>query len=102
MSLNLFPEDFETVFRTVKCSSELQLLDEVLVGELCKAPALVGGKEDVVTLEGRIKVLICGAAAVGDATIHIFQMDLELDLVTLEEDEGKRPIGRCSPPVWSV
>lgn len=50
--------------------SELRPLNEVMMGELCKAPALVGGKEDVVNLESGIKILICAAAAVGDATTH--------------------------------
>ena len=85
-------------------TSELELLDEVLVRVLGHAAALVGVKEDVVNVErGGNKRLVVSLGNLGDtatsrveavdspeALVNRAEVEVNLDLVVLEGDERKR------------
>ena len=85
-------------------TSELELLDEVLVRVLGHAAALVGVKEDVVNVErGGNKRLVVSLGNLGGSTnarveaadspealVNRAEVEVNLDLVVLEGDERKR------------
>ena len=87
-------------------SSELELLDEVLVRVLGHAAALVGVKEDVVNVErgGNKRLVVRLGNLLGDgrasggleavdspeALVNRAEVEVNLDLVVLEGDERKR------------
>jgi len=81
-------------------ASELELLDEVLVRVLGHAPSLIGIKEDVVNVEGGgDQGLVVGSgnffttgSRLGDgpeALVEGPEVEVDLDLVVLEGNEGK-------------
>ena len=94
-------------------TGELELLDEVLVGVLGHAPALVGVEEDVVDVEGGgNEGLVVGsddlATAGGggaleganspQALVDGANVEVDLDLVVLEGDEGEGKTGVAAVP----
>ena len=84
-------------------TSELKLFNEVLVGVLGHAPALIGIKEHVVNEEGGShERLVVGVGALGrgaggrgkgvdgpEALINGAKIDVDADLVVLESNEGE-------------
>jgi len=83
---------------------ELELLDQVLVGDLREAAALLRVEVDVIDIErARDQALAtdgaedlrglrgrrCGGANVAQV-LEVLELDVDLDLVVLEGDEGKR------------
>jgi hypothetical protein len=83
-------------------ASELELLDEVLVGDLGEAPALISIEVDVIDIErGRDEAGVGNAVAdgVGGNTsavgvvpaeiAELVELELDLDLVVLEGDQGE-------------
>jgi len=81
-------------------TSELELLDEVLVGVLGHAATLIGVEEDVVNIERgsneRLGVstgsLDTSCSKIGNspqALINRAELDVDLDLVVLEGDQGE-------------
>jgi hypothetical protein len=93
-------------------TSELKLLDEVLVGVLCHASALVGVKEDVIDVERsgyerlgvRVSGLLGARARVIEALdgekalIKRTELDVNLDLVVLEGNKRKSKSGVAAEP----
>jgi len=94
-------------------TGELELLDEVLVGVLGHAPALVGVQEDVVNVEGggNEGLVVSGddLAALGgrsalegadgpQALVNGANVEVDLDLVVLEGDEGEGKAGVAAVP----
>jgi len=94
-------------------TSELKLLDEVLVGVLGHAPALVGVQEDVVNVErGSDKGLVVGSdnlatrawniavqrANSPQALINGADVKVDLDLVILKGNEGQGKTGVAAIP----
>jgi len=92
-------------------TSELELLDEVLVGVLGHLAALVRVEEDVVDVEGGSnKGLLVGSGGAdgarggrkgGDgpeALTNGAEVNVDLDLVVLESDEGKGKAGVAAEP----
>ena len=94
-------------------TGELKLLDEVLVGVLGHAPALVGVEEDVVDVEGGgneglvvsshdLATAGGGGALEGanspQALIDGANVEVDLDLVVLEGDEGEGKTGVTAVP----
>jgi hypothetical protein len=97
-------------------TGELELLDEVLVGVLGHAPALIGVKEDVVNVEGGGNEGLVvsgddlatgggantGAAVQGanspQALINGADVKVDLDLVVLKSDEGEGETGVTAVP----
>jgi len=87
-------------------SSELELSDEVLVGVLCESATFIGVEEDVVNIEGSSNqgLVVCDggglcggsgssvACECGDSPktfVDGAQVQVDLDLVVLEGDQGK-------------
>jgi len=97
-------------------TGELKLLNEVLVGVLGHAPALVGVQEDVVNVEGRGNeglvvsgddLATGGGANTGTAVqgadgpqalVNGANVEVDLDLVVLEGDEGEGKAGVAAVP----
>ena len=92
-------------------TSELELLDEVLVGVLGHLAALVRVEEDVVDVEGGSNegLLVSGGSRhsalalgkVGDgpeALTNGAEVNVNLDLVVLESDKGKGKAGVAAEP----
>jgi len=94
-------------------AGELELLNEVLVGVLGHAPALVGVQEDVVNVEGGgneglvvsgddLATLGAGGALEGadgpQALVNGANVEVDLDLVVLEGDEGEGKAGVAAVP----
>ena len=97
-------------------TGELELLDEVLVGVLGHAPALVGVQEDVVNVEGGGNEGLvvsgddlatgsgadAGAALEGangpQALVNGADVKVDLDLVVLKSDEGEGETGVTAVP----
>ena len=97
-------------------TGELELLNEVLVGVLGHAPALVGVQEDVVNVEGGGNEGLvvsgddlatgggadAGAAVQGadgpQALVNGADVKVDLDLVVLEGDEGEGKAGVAAVP----
>ena len=97
-------------------TGELELLDEVLVGVLGHAPALVGVQEDVVNVEGGGNEGLvvsgddlatgggadAGAALEGangpQALVNGADVKVDLDLVVLKGDEGEGETGVAAVP----
>jgi len=94
-------------------TSELELLDEVLVGVLGHAPALIGVQEDVVNVErGSDEGLVVGSdnLATGGSRLAVQRTDgpqalvngadikVDLDLVVLKGDEGEGKTGVAAVP----
>ena len=87
-------------------TSELELLDEILVGVLRHATTLVGVKEDIIDVEGRgnkrlrvsggrLNVGLGGCIAGKrvnrpEDLINGAEVEVDLDLVILERDKGER------------
>jgi len=92
-------------------TSELELFDEVLVGVLGHAPALVGVQEHVVDVEGGsnqglvvsgIELLVAAGGSNGTDSPQAFvngaNVQVNLDLVVLEGNEGKGQTGVAAEP----
>ena len=94
-------------------AGELELLNEVLVGVLSHAPALIGVQEDVVHVErgGNEGLVVSGddlATAAGGAAgqrpnrpqalVNGTNVKVDLDLVVLEGDEGEGKTGVTAVP----
>jgi len=97
-------------------TGELELLDEVLVGVLGHAPALIGVQEDVVNVEGGSDeglvvggndLATGGGADVGaalegangpQALVNGADVKVDLDLVVLKSDEGEGETGVTAVP----
>jgi len=92
-------------------ASELDLLEEVLVGVLCHLAALISVEEDVVNIEGGSnKGLLVGSrdglgsralreGAYGpEALTNRADVKVDLDLVVLESNEGKSKAGVAAEP----
>ena len=94
-------------------TSELELLNEVLVGVLGHAPALIGVQEDVVNIErggdeglvvssDDLATLAWGVAVQRtdgpQALINGADIKVDLDLVVLKGDEGKGKTGVAAVP----
>ena len=94
-------------------TGELELLDEVLVGVLGHAPALVGVQEDVVDVEGGSNeglvvssddlATLGGSGALKGANspqalVNGANVEVDLDLVVLEGDEGEGKAGVAAVP----
>jgi len=97
-------------------TGELELLDEVLVGVLGHAPALIGVQEDVVNVEGGSDeglvvggndLATGGGANVGtalegangpQALVNGADVKVDLDLVVLKSDEGEGETGVTAVP----
>jgi hypothetical protein len=94
-------------------TSELKLLNEVLVGVLGHSAALIGIQEDIVNVEGGSnKGLVVGSGdltrsrcAVGtertyspQALVNGANVEVDLDLVVLEGDQGKGKSGVTAVP----
>jgi len=94
-------------------TGELELLNEVLVGVLGHAPALIGVQEDVVNIEGggnkRLVVSSDALATAGrggasqrangpQALVNGTDIKVDLDLVVLEGDEGEGKTGVTAVP----
>jgi len=80
-------------------AGELNLLDEVFVGDLGEAAALVGVEEDVVRvkrggLERGGRDGAGGVVAIRSST----ELEVDLDLVVLESDEGEGESGVTAEP----
>jgi hypothetical protein len=68
-------------------TSELQLLDQVLVRELSEAAALISVQEDVVNPQGDI-LQVTADGTRGSAVGLGLEVDVDLDLVVLQSNEG--------------
>jgi hypothetical protein len=93
-------------------TSELELLDQVLVGVLGHTPALVGVQEDVVDVEGSGNegLVVSGSDLHGgtggvvqgghspQALLDGADIKVDLDLVVLKGDEGKSQTGVAAEP----
>jgi hypothetical protein len=94
-------------------TSELELLDEVLVGVLGHTPALIGVQEDVVDIEGGgDEGLVVGGGNLDSggvagivqgghgpqALLNGADIKVNLDLVILKSDEGKSQTGVAAEP----
>jgi hypothetical protein len=94
-------------------TSELELLDEVLVGVLGHTPALIGVQEDVVDIEGGgDEGLVVGGGNLDSggvagivqgghgpqALLNGADIKVNLDLVILKGDEGKSQTGVAAEP----
>ncbi len=83
---------------------ELELLDEVLVGDLREAATLLRVEVDVVDVErGRDEArgvnTIVDRIVVGPAELlEVRELDVDLDLVVLERNEGERETGVAVEP----
>ncbi len=83
---------------------ELELLDEVLVGDLGEAATLLRVEVDVVDVErGRDEArgvdTVDDGLGVGPAEVlEVLELDVDLDLVVLERDEGERETGMTVEP----
>ena len=98
-------------------ASELELLDEVLVGVLGHASALVGVEEHVVDVEGRCNqgLVVSGVHLLGtggggqrtdrpEALVDGANVEVDLDFVVLKGDQGKGQAGVAAEPEleWDV
>ena len=92
-------------------TGELELLDEVLVGVLGHAPALIGVKEDVVDVQrsGNERLVVCGIDLGGtggggqradrpEALVDGANVEVDLDFVVLKSNEGKGKTGVAAEP----
>jgi len=85
-------------------ASELELLNQILVGDLRKAAALLRVEVDIVDIErgsdqARGVDTVDNRLAVGPAQlVEGLELDVDLDLVILERDEGKRKTGVAVEP----
>jgi len=93
-------------------ASELKLLNEVLVGVLSHASALVGIEENVINVErssyerlrvstSGFDVLVGGGTNLGNsekALVHRADLDVNLDLMVLKSNEGKSKTGVAAEP----
>jgi hypothetical protein len=92
-------------------TSELELLNEVLVGVLGHTPALVGVQEDVVNVERSSdeRLVVSGGHLGGgggavegvhgpQALLNRADIKVDLDLVVLKGDEGKGQTGVAAEP----
>jgi len=95
-------------------TGELELFDEVLVGVLGHAPALVGVQEDVVDVQGGGNeglVVCCGNTATIGAAVCVAQrtngpqalvdgadIEVDLDFVVLKGDQGQGKAGVTAIP----
>ena len=85
-------------------ASELELLDQVLVGDLGEAAALLRVEVDVVDIE-RGGDQTSGVRAVDNArdvrpaqVLELLELDVDLDLVVLEGDQGESQTGVAVEP----
>ena len=87
---------------------ELELLDQVLVGDLGEAAALIRVEVDVVDIEGRRdqaglgdtvadQVAGCGRL-VPAQVLEVVELEVDLDLVVLEGDQGERKARVAAEP----
>lgn len=74
----------------------LQLLNQVLVGQLSEAAALVRVQEDVVNPQRGVGQ-VGGAGAAGNGVLGI-ELDVDLDLVVLEGDQGQSQTDVAAEP----
>ena len=80
-------------------TSELKLFNEVLVRHLSEATALVGVKVHVVDVQGRIKLnIVKSRLIILDALAQGGELDVDLHLVVLKGNEGKRKAGVTAKP----
>ena len=92
-------------------TGELELLDEVLVGVLGHAPALVGVEEDIVDIQrGGNEGLVVGGVDLGgargggqradspEALVDGADVEVDLDFVVLKGDEGEGKTGVAAEP----
>jgi hypothetical protein len=86
-------------------TSELDLLDEVLMGVLCHLSALIGIKEDIVNVERssyqRLLVSLGGTAVTGNgekAFTDRTEVNVDLDLVVLKSNQRKGKSGVAAKP----
>ena len=95
-------------------TGELELFDEVLVGVLGHAPALVSVQEDVVDVQGcgNEGLIVCGGnAATGGGAVGVVQrtdspqalidgadIEIDLDFVVLKGDQGQSETGVAAVP----
>ncbi len=80
-------------------TSELNLLDEVLVRDLREAAALIGVEEDVVRVEGRGLERGDRDGTLGEVAIRSStELKVDLDLVVLEGDKRKGKAGVAAEP----
>jgi len=71
-------------------ASELELLDKVLVRDLCKASSLVSIKVDVINPErGSLEGRSGDASRCGEARGSITELEVDLDLVVLQGNQRK-------------
>jgi hypothetical protein len=69
-------------------TSELELFDQVFVGQLSEAATLVSVQEDVIDPEGGSEVVV-GTVAILEAVFLGLEVDVHLDLVVLQGNEGE-------------
>ena len=96
-------------------TSELELFNEVLVGVLSHAPALVGIQEDVVDVEGRSNegLVVCGGNTAActtaaeclvqstngpQALVNWADIEIDLDFVVLKGDQRQSKTGVTAVP----
>ena len=92
-------------------TSELELLNQVLVGVLGHAPALIGVEEHVVNIErcgneglvvGRVHLLRTGSSGNGtdgpQALVNGANVEVDLDLVVLQGNKGEGKTGVAAEP----
>ena len=92
-------------------AGELELLDQVLVGVLGHAPALIGVEEHVVDVEGRGNqgLVVSGVHLLGtggggqradgpEALVDGANVEVDLDFVVLKGDQGKGKAGVAAEP----
>jgi hypothetical protein len=82
-------------------ASELKLLNEVLMGQLGKTATLIGIKVDVINPKGSGNILgtsgIKGATE-GKEVLALLKVNVDLDLVVLESNEGKSKADVAAEP----
>jgi hypothetical protein len=73
-------------------TSELELLNEVLMGQLSESAALISVKVDVIDPEGSSNVLSTAGAnstSAVEEVLAVLEVNVDLDLVVLESNQGK-------------
>ena len=80
-------------------TSELKLLNEVLVGQLSEAAALVSVEEDVINPERSVGEVSTSRGGAGEEEgLAVVELDVDLDLVVLEGDQREREPNVAAEP----
>lgn len=75
-------------------TGELELLNEHLVGYLGEAATLIGVKVDVIDPERAVSnLLVASGNVTEDEVLNLLEINVDLDLVVLEGNEGKSKSG---------